>query len=270
MPSKKLDGYLQQNKNEMIDSDANRKPNEDLTVSFEHVTKTFHLYRNERSRFISMLGLGKKNRDLGTVNANCDLSFEIHKGEAVAFIGQNGAGKSTALKMVTGVSFPTSGTISVNGRVSALLDLNAGFDNRLTGRENIALRGQALGLTRKQIKELEPEIIEFASLGVYINQPMRTYSKGMKARLGFAFAISIDPEILIVDETLSVGDKNFKKKCVKRMREIISDENVTVLFVTHASDVAEEFCTRGIVLDQGRKVFDGSIEDAIAFYEDEV
>jgi len=246
---------------------AQEQAEREVIIEFDQVTKTYHLYKNDRSRFLYLLGLKKQGMYLGTVNANDELSFKIYKGEAVAFIGQNGAGKSTALKMVSGVSYPTSGKISVNGQVSALLDLNAGFDKKLTGRENISLRGQALGLTRKQIKEIEPAVISFASLGLYIDQPMRTYSKGMRARLGFAFAVSINPEILIVDETLAVGDRRFRKKCVKRMREIITDENVTVLFVTHASEIAKEFCTRGIVLDQGKKVFEGPIEEAIQFYE---
>ena len=196
-----------------------------------------------------------------------DLSFEIKKGEAVAFLGRNGAGKSTTLKMVTGVTHPTSGEIRVEGRVSALLELTAGFDSQLTGRENISLRGQILGLNRSEIKELEPDIIDFAELGLYIDQPMRTYSSGMKARLGFAFAVAIDPEILVVDEALSVGDRAFQKKCIDRIREIMMDENVTVLFVTHTSSTAKEFCSRGIVLDKGTKVFDGSIDDATAYYE---
>lgn len=205
---------------------------------------------------------------MGSVDASKDLSFEIKKGEAVAFLGRNGAGKSTTLKMVTGVTHPTSGEIRVEGRVSALLELTAGFDPQLTGRENISLRGQILGLNRSEIKELEPDIIDFAELGLYIDQPMRTYSSGMKARLGFAFAVAIDPEILVVDEALSVGDRAFQKKCIDRIREIMMDENVTVLFVTHTSSTAKEFCSRGIVLDKGTKVFDGTIDDATKYYEE--
>ena len=158
----------------------------------------------------------------------------------------------------------------VKGRVSALLELTAGFDMQLTGRENISLRGQILGLKRDEIKKIEPQVIDFAGLGLYIDQPMKSYSSGMKARLGFAFAVAIDPEILVVDEALSVGDRAFQKKCIARIREIMMDENVTVLFVTHASSTAKEFCSRGIVLDQGKNVFDGTIEDAIRYYEDEI
>ena len=238
-----------------------------IVIAFDHVFKTYHLYQSDRARFLGLFGIRRKGGYLGSIQANDDLSFIIKRGEAVALIGQNGAGKSTVLKIITGVVYPTSGTVSVNGRVSALLELNVGFDNQLTGRENVSLRGQALGLTREEISELEPKIIDFADLGVYIDQPMRTYSSGMRARLGFGFAVSVNPEILIIDEVLSVGDQAFRRKCVTRIREIMQDEKVTVLFVAHASETAKEFCTRGIVLDHGSKVFDGMIDEAVSFYE---
>lgn len=238
-----------------------------VMVRFDDVTKTYHLYKSDRGRFFGMFGFRPKRWYMGDVNANNHLSFEIKEGEAVAFLGHNGAGKSTALKMITGVTTPTSGTVEVNGRVSALLELRAGFDSQLTGRENIALRAQIMGIPPEELKELEPKIVEFADLGVYIDQPMRSYSSGMKSRLGFAFAVFTEPEILVVDEALSVGDRAFKRKCLKRMRQIMMDENVTVLFVTHASATAQEFCSRGIVLDKGSKVYEGSIDDATAYYE---
>ncbi len=238
-----------------------------VAIKFDHVTKTYRLYENDRQRFFSVFSSKDKRKLVTKVNASNDLSFEIRKGEAVAFLGHNGAGKSTALKMITGVTFPTKGSVTVNGVVSALLELTAGFDGDLTGRENIYLRGHALGLDNEQIAELEPKVVDFAELGVYIDQPVRTYSSGMKARLGFAFAVSSDPEILVVDEALSVGDKKFQEKCFARVREIMQDENVTVLFVTHASAAASEFCTRGIVLDRGTMMFDGPIQDAIDYYE---
>jgi len=241
---------------------------DEVVIRFDHVTKTYNLYKSDRGRFLGIFNYKKKGQYLGSVNASDDLSFEIKKGEAVAFLGHNGAGKSTALKMVTGVTHPTSGTVEVKGRVSALLELTAGFDMQLTGRENIALRGQIMGLNKQEIAELEPGVIDFADLGLYIDQPMKSYSSGMRARLGFAFAVAINPEILVVDEALSVGDRAFQKKCIERIREIMMDENVTVLFVTHASATAKQFCSRGIVLDQGTKVFDGTIEDATKYYED--
>ena len=238
-----------------------------VAIKFDHVTKTYKLYENDRQRFFSIFSSRDKRKLITKVNASNDLSFEIRKGEAVAFLGHNGAGKSTALKMITGVTFPTKGEVIVNGTVSALLELTAGFDMALTGREIILLRGHAMGLDADEIAALEPKVVEFADLGVYIDQPVRTYSSGMKSRLGFAFAVSSDPEILVVDEALSVGDKQFQQKCFTRVREIMEDEDVTVLFVTHSSSAAQEFCTRGIVLDKGTKKFDGSIQDAIAFYE---
>ena len=238
-----------------------------IAIKFDHVTKTYKLYENDKQRFLSVFRSNDKRKLVATVNACDDLSFEVKRGEAVAFLGTNGAGKSTTLKMITGVTYPTKGEVTVNGTVSALLELTAGFDMKLTGRENIYLRGHALGLEREEIAELEPKVVEFADLGVYIDQPVRTYSSGMKSRLGFAFAVSSDPEILVVDEALSVGDKQFQKKCFAGVREIMEKEDVTVLFVTHTSSAAEEFCTRGIVLDHGSKKFDGSIEDAIAYYE---
>ena len=240
---------------------------EEVVISFDHVTKTYNLYKNDRGRFLGIFNYKKKGQFLGSVNASDDLSFEIRKGEAVAFLGHNGAGKSTVLKMVTGVTHPTSGKVKVTGRVSALLELTAGFDMQLTGRENISLRGQILGLKKSEIASLEPGIIEFADLGLYIDQPMKSYSSGMKARLGFAFAVAINPEILVVDEALSVGDRSFKRKCIERIREIMMDENVTVLFVTHSSETSKEFCSRGIVLDSGKKMFDGGIDEATEYYE---
>lgn len=240
----------------------------EVAIRFENVTKTYKLYKSDRGRFLGIFNYQRKGEFLGSVNANDDLSFEIRKGEAVAFLGHNGAGKSTALKMITGVAHPTSGRIEVNGRVSALLELQAGFDATLTGRENIGLRGQIIGLSKAQIARIEPEVEQFADLGLYIDQPMKNYSSGMKARLGFAFAVAIDPEILVVDEALSVGDKAFQQKCIERIRDIMMDENVTVLFVTHSPATAKQFCSRGIVLDSGKKVFDGSIDDATKYYEE--
>lgn len=236
----------------------------EIAIQFEDVTKAYKLFKSDRARFLATF---KKDVSYKLVNANDGLSFSIKRGEAVAFLGSNGAGKSTALKIITGVAHPTHGKVTVHGRVSALLELSAGFDPQLTGRDNISFRGQLWGLSAEVLKELEPRIIEFAELGDYIDQPMRTYSSGMKARLGFAFASSIKPDILVVDEALSVGDRRFSKKCLNRVHEIMSDSNVTVLFVTHSSASAREFCKRGIVLEKGKSVYEGDIADAIGFYE---
>lgn len=238
--------------------------NKDIVIKFNHITKTYKLFKNDKRRLLYTFFKKIKYKEKKAVN---DVSFDIQRGEAVALFGKNGAGKSTILKMITGVCFPTEGNIEVNGRVSALLELTSGFDPEFTGRENIYLKGQLLGLKDSEIRELEQEIIDFAELEEYIDQPVRTYSSGMKARLGFSISVNIRPEIFIVDEALSVGDEEFKNKCIKKVNEIISKEDVTLLFVTHATGVAREFCTRGILMENGKLTFDGPIDEAIKKYE---
>ena len=233
-------------------------------IEFKNVTKTYKLFKNDKMRLISTLFKIKNYKEKHAVN---NVSFNIKKGESVAIFGRNGAGKSTILKMITEVCYPTDGEISVKGRVSALLELTSGFDPEFTGRENIYLKGQLLVLKNNEIKELEQEIIDFAEIEEYIDQPIRTYSSGMKARLGFSINVNIKPEILIVDEALSVGDENFRKKCSKKVNEIIKNEGVTLLFVTHSVGMAAEFCKRGMVMETGKIVFDGNIEDAIKRYQ---
>ena len=237
----------------------------DNIIEFKNVTKTYKLFKNDKKRLLSVFNKRVKYKEKQAVN---DVSFTIKRGEAVALLGKNGAGKSTILKIVTGVTFPTKGEVIVNGRVSALLELTAGFDQEMTGRENIYLKGQIMGLKDGDIRELEETIVDFAELGDYIDQPVRTYSSGMKARLGFAINVNIEPEILIIDEALSVGDAQFKKKCVKRVNEVMQSDNITLLFVTHASGVAKEFCERGIVMKNGKLIFDSDIDSAIKKYED--
>jgi teichoic acid transport system ATP-binding protein len=183
-------------------------------------------------------------------------------------IGRNGSFKSKMLKMITEVVFPTNGKITVNGRVSALLELTTGFDPEFTGRENIYLKGQLMGLSDKEISKLEPTIIDFAELGDYIDQPVRTYSSGMTARLGFSINANIEPEILVIDEALSVGDMKFREKCQEKIDEIVEKEHVTVLYVTHSPSSAEDFCERGLVLNQGKLVFDGEYDDAVEAYDE--
>lgn len=236
---------------------------EDKVIEFKNVTKTYKLFKNGKRRLLGLLLKKVKYTEKKAVN---QVNFAIKRGESVALFGKNGAGKSTILKMITGVCFPTEGEIVVNGRVSALLELTSGFDPEFTGRENIYLKGQLLGLKQKEIQEAEEKIIEFSQIGEYIDQPVRTYSSGMKARLGFSINVNIKPEILIVDEALSVGDEEFKNKCIKKIDSIIKNDNVTLLFVTHATGVAKEFCSRGILMENGKLVFDGTIEDAIAKY----
>ena len=236
----------------------------DIVIKFDHVTKMYKLFKNDKKRLLHTFFKKIKYKEKKAVN---DVSFCVRRGEAVALFGKNGAGKSTILKMITGVAFPTTGTIEVNGRVSALLELTSGFDPEFTGRENIYLKGQLLGLKDSEIKELEQEIIDFAELAEYIDQPVRTYSSGMKARLGFSINVNIRPEILIVDEALSVGDEEFKNKCIKKVNEIVNKDEVTLLFVTHSTAMAKEFCSRGIVMESGKKTFDGDIDEAIQKYQ---
>ena len=238
---------------------------EDVVIEFKNVNKTYKLFKSDKQRFLGLILKNIKCKENKAVN---DVSFQIKKGESVALFGKNGAGKSTILKMITEVTFPSSGEISINGRVSALLELTSGFDPEFTGRENIYLKGQILGLANEEIKKLEPKIIEFAELDDYIDQPVRTYSSGMKARLGFSINVNIEPEILIVDEALSVGDEEFRRKCIKKINELLEEDNVTLLFVTHATRTAKDFCKRGMVMQKGKVVFDGDIETAMNVYND--
>ena len=236
----------------------------ETAVKFSNVTKIYKLYKSDKARF---KGLFNKNVPYKINKAVNDLSFEVKKGESVALFGRNGAGKSTILKMITGVAFPSEGEIEVEGQVSALLELSAGFDIESTGRENIHLKGRLMGMSEDDIEAVEEKIVAFADIGDYIDQPLRSYSSGMKARLGFAISVNSNPDILIVDEALSVGDKDFRKKCTKKVKEIMSDSNVTLLFVTHSLLTAKDFCKRGIVLEKGRMLFDGDIDEAIEYYD---
>ena len=236
----------------------------EVVVKFTDVTKVYKLYKSDRARFKGLFSSKVRYKTNKAVN---NLSFEVRRGESVALFGRNGAGKSTILKMVTGVTFPTEGEVYVNGKVSALLELGAGFDPESTGRENISFKCSLMGMTEEEIKAVEPAIVDFADIGDYMDQPLRSYSSGMKARLGFAINVNAQPDILIVDEALSVGDKAFRKKCSAKIDEIMADENVTLLFVTHSLVTAKEFCSRGIVLEKGKKLFDGPIDEAIEFYD---
>ena len=235
-----------------------------VVIRFDHVTKEYKLFKNDKARFLSLFSRRKNYKIKRAID---DLSFEVRKGEGMALIGRNGAGKSTILKMITGVSCPTEGEIYVDGKISALLELSSGFDPEADGYENIKLKCSLMGMSDDQIKEVLPAIVEFADIGEYIEQPLRSYSSGMKARLGFAISVNCNPDILIVDEALSVGDRAFRKKCTAKVQEIMADSNVTLLFVTHALSTAKDFCQKGIVLEKGKKLFEGNIEDAIEFYD---
>lgn len=234
-------------------------------VKLDNVTKTYKLYKNDRDRFWSTF---RKSVQYKEKTALKNINIDIGAGESVALFGRNGAGKSTILKMVTGVTYPTTGEVTVKGRVGALLELTSGFDPEFTGRENIYFKCQLGGMTEKEIAEVEDEIVEFADIGEYIEQPLRTYSSGMKSRLGFAINACMKPDVLIVDEALSVGDTQFRNKCMNRINKLIEEDNVTLLFVTHSLDSAKKFCKRGIVLRAGSVLFDGPISEAAYWYNE--
>ncbi len=238
---------------------------ENPIISFKNVSKEYTLYKSDRERFKALFFKSKKAK----INkALKDVSFEINAGESVGLIGDNGAGKSTILKHITGVAFPTSGEVYVGGKVAALLELTAGFSMEMTGRENIYLKGYILGLTDKEIKRIEERIVEFAELGDYIDQPVRTYSSGMKMRLGFAINVNIEPDVLVIDEALSVGDATFKKKCKQKIADTIKS-GVTVLYVSHNAESVRELCTRAIYLKKGKLIFDGPVDEALKVYQED-
>jgi teichoic acid transport system ATP-binding protein len=231
-------------------------------IEFENVEKKYYLYKSERERFKAMF---TGNRGVKEHLALDGISFNIYPGESVGFIGRNGAGKSTILKLITGVSYPSGGDVTVRGKVAAMLELTAGFSPDMTGRENILMKGYLLGLSDSDIAEIEDDIIAFAELDEYIDQPVRTYSSGMKMRLGFAINISIKPDILVVDEALSVGDARFKKKCLSAISELI-ESGVTVLFVSHSAKSLSDMCSRAIYLNKGKIKFDGPVSEALELY----
>lgn len=194
-----------------------------------------------------------------------DVNFEIKKGEFFGLIGKNGAGKSTTLGMVAQVIYPTEGKVEVFGRVAPLLELGAGFHDDLTGRENVIINGVLLGLTKSQVMDRMDDIIEFSGLVEFIDSPMRTYSTGMYMRLGFSVAIHTNLDILLVDEVLAVGDDEFQKKCIKKMKEF-KKQGVTIVFVSHALNVAEEMCDRMAYLANGTVVGVGTPKEIVALY----
>ena len=233
-------------------------------ITFKNVSKTYILYKNDQARFKALFIKPKNPKTNRALN---DVSFQIYRGESVGIVGDNGAGKSTLLKMITGVAFPDEGDIIVDGKVAALLELTAGFSLEMTGRENIYLKGYILGLEDNYIKEIEENIIEFAQLGDYIDQPVRTYSSGMKMRLGFAINVNIEPDVLVVDEALAVGDASFKRKCKDKIKDII-EAGTTVLYVSHNANSVKEICPRSIYLRKGTVIYDGNTEDTLKVYND--
>lgn len=236
----------------------------DPIISFKNVSKEYILYKNDGERFKALF---KKPKNPKINKALKNVSFDIYQGESIGIIGDNGAGKSTILKMITGVAHPNEGEVTVHGKVAALLELTAGFSMEMTGRENIYLKGYILGLNDAYIRTIEEKIIDFAQLGDYIDQPVRTYSSGMRLRLGFAINVNIEPDILVVDEALSVGDASFKKKCKAKINEIIKS-GITVLYVSHNQAGVKELCNRAIFMKKGQLVYDGNVDEAYRIYEE--
>ena len=233
-------------------------------VKITNLVKEYKMYARKKDRLMETVFPWIQRH--GTFRAMDNLNLEIHKGEVLGILGKNGAGKSTLLKMITGVVVPTSGKIEVNGKVSSLLELGTAFNPDLTGYENIYQHGAVMGLTHEQIKEKEKEIIDFADIGEHLSQPVKTYSSGMFARLAFACAINVDPEVLIVDEVLSVGDMAFQLKCFKKFEQF-KEAGKTIIFVTHSVADVLRNCTRAIIIDAGRKIYDGDVKTGVEKYK---
>ena len=236
-----------------------------LAIHVEGLNKVYRLYDHNRDRLIDSLGLARKKRYREHF-ALKNVDLDVHHGECVGIIGTNGSGKSTILKIITGVLNPTSGNVQVNGRISALLELGAGFNYEYNGIENVYLNGTMIGFSEKEIDEKLQDILDFADIGDYVYQPVKTYSSGMFVRLAFAVAINIDPEILIVDEALSVGDVFFQAKCYHKFEEF-KKQGKTILFVSHDLSAISKYCDRAVLLNQGVKLGEGSPRDMIDIYK---
>ncbi|MGM0635459.1 MAG: polysaccharide ABC transporter ATP-binding protein [Bacteroidota bacterium] len=195
-----------------------------------------------------------------------DINFDVYDGDVLGIIGKNGAGKSTLLKILSRVTTPTTGSIKTKGRIASLLEVGTGFHPELTGRENIYLNGAILGMTKSEIKAKEEEIIDFSGCAMYIDTPVKRYSSGMRVRLAFAVAAHLEPDILVVDEVLAVGDAEFQKKAIGKMKDISGNDGRTVLFVSHNMAAVKSLCTRGIVLENGTSVFEGTAEECVSYY----
>ena len=229
----------------------------ELMIEIHDLTKVYKMYDKPIDRLKESLSITHKqySKDFYALD---NINLEIRRGENIGIIGTNGAGKSTLLKIITGVLSPTSGTVKVNGKISALLELGAGFNPEYTGLENIYLNGTMMGYTREEVDTKVDGILQFADIGDFIHQPVKTYSSGMFARLAFAVAINVEPEILIVDEALSVGDVRFQMKCMNKMKEMMAG-GTTVLFVSHDTNAIKRFCSRAIWLNHGTMIADGDV-----------
>jgi ABC-type polysaccharide/polyol phosphate transport system ATPase subunit len=236
----------------------------DVVLRVSDLTKTFRI-STERPTSLKERFLGLHRGVQNEFTALKDISFEVHQGEAVGILGHNGSGKSTLMKCIAGIMFPTRGIVLTAGRVVPLLELGAGFQPDLSGRDNIHMNAAILGLSPKRISELFDSIVEFSELSEFLEVPVRHYSSGMYARLGFSIAVHVSPEIVIFDEVLAVGDEAFQKKCLARVQELLR-QGSTMLLVSHSVQQVEEVCSRALVLNHGSLIADGSPRDAGATY----
>lgn len=236
------------------------------TISHD-LNKWWHKIRGKEDPYLKLGRINDRTKadDGNYVWSLKDINFEVKKGEVLGIIGKNGAGKSTLLKILSQITTPTTGSVKVKGRIAALLEVGTGFHQDLTGRENIFLNGAILGMTKHEIASKLDEIIEFSGVAKYIDTPVKRYSSGMMVRLGFAVAAHLEPEILIVDEVLAVGDQEFQDKCIGKMKDV-SSEGRTVLFVSHNMGAIKSLCTTGLLLHQGQIIKQGSINDVISTY----
>jgi lipopolysaccharide transport system ATP-binding protein len=236
-------------------------------IHFENVVQRYRVIRERpdslREAFTKVFRRDSGVRDFEALR---DVSFEVQDGEALGLIGRNGSGKSTALKIIAGVFEPSSGKVKVTGKVAPMIELGAGFHHDLTGRENIVINGLMLGFSRKEIIAREQAIIDFAELGDFIDSPVKQYSSGMFMRLAFSIAIEVDPEILVIDEILSVGDAEFQEKCKARIRDF-QHQGKTIVFVSHSAEVVRTICDRVILLDHGKILADGEPEQVLEQYD---
>lgn len=221
----------------------------DIAICCKEVTKKYPIYKNDAERLKGLL-FPKFRPNMFTALHEIDLT--VKKGEILGIIGLNGSGKSTLANIISGITYPTSGTVYTNGEIS-MLSVNAGIDNYLTGRENIYYKCVLLGFPHKYVKEIEDDIIQFADIGIYIDQPVRTYSSGMRSRLGFAISVFMNPDILIIDEALAVGDSSFADKCLSKIQEF-KEKKKTIIFVSHSVGQMQDFCDNVLWLHRGRIV----------------
>ena len=237
----------------------------EAAIRVDNLGKCFHIYDKPHERLLQMLSRGRRQyfREFWALRG---ATFEVRRGEAVGIIGRNGSGKSTLLQLICGTQNQTEGSVSVNGRIAALLELGSGFNPEFTGRENVFLNGLVLGLARTEIEHRFEHIAAFADIGDFIDQPLKTYSSGMVVRLAFAVAINVDPDIIVIDEALAVGDELFQRKCFARL-EAIRRRGATLLFVSHSGSTVIELCDRCILLDGGEKIASGSPKRMIAKYQ---